>query len=72
MTSSTAQDAPRGMAFLFDDHRLNVAVSRAQCLAVVVASPRLLDAPARSLEQLELVNALCDFVERAAAVDPSA
>jgi uncharacterized protein len=44
---------------------LNVAVSRAQCLAVLVASERLLDVRCRSVEQVRLVNALCQFVELA-------
>lgn len=65
MASSSADDAPRGVDFLYDTHRLNVAVSRARCLAVIVASPRLLDAAISSPEQLRKVNALCRFVELA-------
>jgi hypothetical protein len=42
-----------------------VAVSRAQCLAHVVASPRLLESRARTVEQMRLINALCRFVELA-------
>jgi superfamily I DNA and/or RNA helicase len=67
MTSSSADDAPRGVEFLYDLHRLNVAVSRAQALAVVVMSPVLLEAPVRTPEQLRRVNALCRLVEHAAA-----
>lgn len=59
MTSSSADDAPRGISFLFDIHRLNVAVSRAQAKAVVVMSPTLLDAEIHTPEQLRQVNALC-------------
>ncbi|HLS46425.1 MAG TPA: TM0106 family RecB-like putative nuclease [Ornithinicoccus sp.] len=66
MASSSAQDAPRGVGFLLDSHRLNVAVSRARALAVVVGSPELLNAPVRDPEQLRLVNALCRFVDLAA------
>jgi predicted RecB family nuclease len=65
MTSSSADDAPRGVEFLYDLHRLNVAVSRAQALAIVVMSPRLLDASVTSPEQLREVNALCLLAERA-------
>lgn len=61
--SSSAEDAPRGIDFLYDTHRLNVAVSRARCLAVVVANPRLLDAAVHTPEQLRMVNALCRFAE---------
>jgi uncharacterized protein len=67
MTSSSADDAPRGVEFLYDLHRLNVAVSRAQALAVVVMSPTLLDASVRTPEQLRRVNALCRLVEQAGA-----
>ncbi len=67
MASSSSADAPRGVNFLFDPHRLNVAVSRAKALAVVVGSPELLDSPvnAHQPEQLRSVNALCEYVERA-------
>ena len=65
MASSSADDAPRGMDFLYSLHRLNVATSRAQCLAIVVASPELLRARCRTPRQMQLANALCRFVERA-------
>ncbi len=65
MASSSGEDVPRGLDFLFSRNRLNVAVSRAKCLAHVVASPRLLDADVRTIEQMRLVNALCRFVELA-------
>jgi uncharacterized protein len=42
---------------------LNVAISRAQCLAYLVASPRLLEAQCRSIEEMRLLNALCRLVE---------
>ena len=42
MATSSAEDAPRGMEFLYSLNRLNVATSRARCLAVVVASPDLI------------------------------
>jgi predicted RecB family nuclease len=63
MASSSGEDVPRGLGFLFSRNRLNVAVSRARCLAYVVASPRLLDTECRTVEQMRLVNALCRFVE---------
>jgi superfamily I DNA and/or RNA helicase len=44
MTRSSGQDVPRGFAFLFYANRLNVAISRAQCITVLVAHARLLDA----------------------------
>ena len=65
MTCSSGEDVPRGLDFLFSQHRFNVAVSRAQCVAVVVASPRLLDSDCRTLEAMELVDGVCRFVEMA-------
>jgi hypothetical protein len=65
MTSSTAEDAPRGLEFLCDLNRLNVATSRATTLAVVVASPELMNARCRSPHQMQLVNALCLFEAQA-------
>lgn len=68
MTSSSGEDVPRGLDFVFDRNRLNVALSRAQCLAVLVHSPRLLDADCRTLDQMALVNGACRFVEMAREV----
>jgi predicted RecB family nuclease len=65
MASSSGEDVSRGLDFLFSRNRLNVAVSRARCVAYVVASPRLLETSCRTVEQMRLVNALCRFVELA-------
>jgi uncharacterized protein len=67
MATSSGEDVPRSLAFLFSRNRLNVAISRAQCLAVLVCSPRLLEARCRSIEEMQLVNALCRLVEVADA-----
>ena len=69
MTCSAGEDVPRGIDFLFDAHRLNVAISRAQCLAVLVHSPRLLDADCNSLEAMALVDGACRFLELATPID---
>jgi uncharacterized protein len=65
MTSPSAADVPHGVEFLFSQNRLNVAISRAMCWSVIVASPRLLDANCRTVDQMRLVNTLCKFVENA-------
>jgi uncharacterized protein len=62
MATSSAEDMPRNIEFLFSANRLNVALSRAQCLAIVAASPKLLETPCRSIEQLRLVNKFCQLV----------
>jgi len=67
MAASSAEDAPRGMAFLYDGHRLNVAVSRAMGLAIVIASPDLLLVAPHGPEQMRKVNALARLVEVAVA-----
>jgi uncharacterized protein len=66
MASSSREDAPRDMSFLYSRNRLNVAISRAQCLALLVASPTLLEAGCRTPEQMRMVDAMCRFVEMAA------
>ncbi len=59
MTTSSGEELPRDIAFLFSINRINVAVSRAQVAAMVFASPLLLETPCRTVEELALVNALC-------------
>jgi len=56
MCASDAHRSPRGLGFLLDPNRLNVALSRAQCLAVVVGNPGLVRARAETFEQLERIN----------------
>ncbi len=59
MTTSSAEYLPRNIEFLFSRNRLNVALSRAQCLAVVITNPQLLATPCRTVEQMQLVNNFC-------------
>jgi uncharacterized protein len=65
MATSSGAELPRNLEFLFSRNRLNVAVSRARCLAVLVCSPDLLHVRCRTAEQMRLVNALCLLVEMA-------
>jgi uncharacterized protein len=69
MASSSVEDAPRGVSFLYDLHRLNVAISRARCVAVVVGSPALLDAAVRTPDQLRSVNGLIAVIDAAVSAD---
>jgi predicted RecB family nuclease len=63
MTTSTPEEAPRDMEFLYSGNRLNVAISRARGLAVLVASPALLRVACRTPQQMRLLNALCRLLE---------
>jgi uncharacterized protein len=63
MTTSSGNDLPRGLEFLFSPNRFNVAISRAQCLAYVVASSTLLLANVCSPEQMRMLNVACRFAQ---------
>ncbi len=63
MATSSAECMSRSADFLFSRNRLNVAVSRARCLAYLVCSEELLDTRGRDVEQMRLLSTLCAFVE---------
>lgn len=65
MATSSGEDVPRNVQFLFDRNRFNVAISRARAASVLVCSPRLLDIRCRNPEQMALANLLCAFTESA-------
>ena len=66
MCASNGDSSPRGIEFLFNRNRLNVAISRAETLAIVVASPALVKTRCSSIEQMRLVNVYCRAVEEGA------
>ncbi len=68
--TSTAEDAPRGMEFLYCPRRFNVATSRARCAAILVGSPRLFEPDCRTVRQVQLASVFCRFLEQARAIDP--
>jgi len=68
MATSTSEDAPRGMEFLYSSNRLNVATSRAQCVTVLVASPALFQVECKTPRQMELANAFCRYLEMAQSI----
>ncbi|MEN9359643.1 MAG: hypothetical protein RL095_1178 [Verrucomicrobiota bacterium] len=59
MTCSDAESMPRDSEFLFSLERLNVALSRARCKAILLCGDKLLSSPARQLEQLRLMENFC-------------
>jgi len=63
MATSAPEDAPRGMEFLYSLNRLNVAISRARCVAVIVANPALFQVKCKTPRQIELANAFCRYLE---------
>ncbi|HTZ55026.1 MAG TPA: TM0106 family RecB-like putative nuclease [Candidatus Acidoferrum sp.] len=65
MATSNDATLPRDLEFLFERNRLNVAISRAQCMSILVCSPDLLSVRCSTPEQMALVNILCAFVEGA-------
>ena len=71
MATSTPDDMPRDMSFLFSPNRFNVATSRAQALVILVCNPALLTVACRTPEQMRLANTLAFFVEVAQAAAPA-
>ena len=68
MATSSGEDVPRGLDFLFSRNRLNVAISRAQCLAYLVVLAAAARGRLPTIEQMRLANALCRFAELAGGV----
>ncbi|HLF09611.1 MAG TPA: TM0106 family RecB-like putative nuclease, partial [Gammaproteobacteria bacterium] len=68
LTTSSADDAPRGMTFLYSANRLNVATSRAKGLCILVGSPKIFEPDCRTPEQMRLANAFCRYLELAKVV----
>ena len=62
MAASDIESAPRGAEFLLERNRLNVALSRAQTLAMLIASPELNQPKASSSAEMSLVNFYMDLV----------
>ena len=65
LSVSDVNDSPRGIEFVFNKNRLNVAISRAQCLAIMVGNPKLAYTNANSIEQIESVNLISRFIDEA-------
>jgi len=65
LATSAPEDAPRGMEFLYSPNRLNVAVSRAKSIFILVGNPSLFEPDCRSAQQMKLANAFCRYLEMA-------
>lgn len=69
MTSSSSEDAPRGMSFLYNPNRMNVATSRAKCISILVSAPKIFEVECNTIEQMKWANGLCMYREMAYQVD---
>ena len=69
MTSSNPDEAPRGMEFLYNRFRFNVATSRAQALCILVGSPDLFRPECRTPHQMKMANGFCRYLELARSVE---
>ena len=72
MSTSTPEEAPHGMEFLYSLNRFNVATSRARCLSVLVANPALFSPECRTPRQMRLANAFCRYQELSETVSKPA
>lgn len=68
VATSHPQDAPRGMEFLYSLNRLNVAVSRAKAMFILVSSPDIFEPECKSPSQIKLANPFCRFREVAGEI----
>jgi uncharacterized protein len=62
LCSSYGEYGSRGLRFILDRSRINVAISRAKCLTVVVGDPRIADSPPGSISQMTLLNLFCKLI----------
>ena len=62
MCSSYGEYGSRGLRFILDRSRINVAISRAKCLAIVVGDPRIANAAAGSIGEMKLLNLYCKLM----------
>ena len=62
LCSSYGEYGSRGLRFILDRSRINVAISRAKCLAVVVGDPRIANSPRRLDWRNDAAESLCKLV----------
>ena len=63
MTTSDVESLPRHKDFFFSRNRLNVAISRAECVAIIIFNENLLLASASSIKEMKLMNSFCKLLK---------
>jgi uncharacterized protein len=63
MATSSGNEIPRDLGFVFEQNRFNVAISRARALSALASSPDLLRVRCTTAENMAAVNLLCRYVE---------
>lgn len=69
VATSSPEDAPRGMDFLYSPNRFNVAVSRAKAIFIMVSNESIYEPNCKSPAQIKLANPFCRFIELAKKVE---
>jgi len=62
MTTSDVESLPRHKDFFFSRNRLNVAISRAECVAIIIFNQNLLLASASNIKEMKLINSFCKLL----------
>jgi predicted RecB family nuclease len=68
VATSSPEEAPRGMEFLYSPNRFNVAVSRAKALFIMVANRKIFEPECKSPAQIKLANPFCRYLEVATEI----
>ena len=63
MTTSDPESLPRNVDFFFSRNRLNVAISRSQCLSIVIMNKKILEIACKKVEHIHLVNTFMKLLE---------
>ncbi|TFG43131.1 MAG: hypothetical protein E4H43_02150 [Bacteroidia bacterium] len=69
MTSSSSEDAPMGMSFLYNPNRMNVATSRAKCTSILVSTSKIFEVECNTIEQIRWANGVCLYKEMSMEVN---
>ena len=63
MTTSDSDSLPRNVDFFFSRNRLNVAISRSQCLSIVIMNKKILEINCKKIDHIHLVNTFMKLLE---------